>query len=241
MRRIGLTLAVSTWALALMVAAALPAAASNSWGGYHWATTADPFTLKIGDNFSSSWDSYLTQTAWDWTQSSVLDLSVVPGGSSSKRCSATPGRVEVCNGSYGNNGWLGLAQIWLARGTPHITQGTVKVNDYYFSLAKYNNSSEKEHVVCQEVGHTLGLDHQDTSGKSVGTCMDYYKNTTASDTSSISPNQDDYDTLNSIYSHLDTSTTIGQAAPSPHGNSRETVSVSRASDGSTVITFIFWA
>jgi len=27
----------------------------------------------------------------------------------SKQCRATSGRVEVCNGTYGNNGWLGVA------------------------------------------------------------------------------------------------------------------------------------
>ena len=241
MKKLGITFATASVAIILVAAASLPAAASNSWGGYHWARTANPFTLKVGDNFSASWDSYLTQTASDWSKSDVLDLSVVAGGSTSKRCSATLGRVEVCSGSYGNNGWLGIAQIWLAKGTTHITQGTVKVNDYYFNLAKYNNSSEKEHVVCQEVGHTLGLDHQDTSGASLNTCMDYYQNTSSSDTQSTSPNTHDYNELDIIYSHVDSSTTIGQSTTGSPGNSHETVSRSRASDGSTVITFILWA
>ncbi len=65
--------------------------------------------------------------------------------------------------------------------------------------------------MCQEVGHTLGLDHQDTSGISLDTCMDYYRNTSDTDTLSTSPNQHDYDELLAIYSHLDTSTTVGAA------------------------------
>ena len=165
-----------------------------------------------------------------------LNTTVVQGSFGSVRnCAPNTGQVEVCNATYGNNGWLGIAQIWLAKGnTGHITQGTVRVNDFYFNLAKYNTLDEREHVMCQEVGHTLGLDHQSTDGSSQHTCMDY-----SQDPTSTSPNQHDYDELGIIYNHLDTTTTIGQSATSP-GNSHETVSVSRASDGSSVITFILW-
>ncbi len=41
--------------------------ASHSWGGYHWARTANPFTLKLGDNLTSAdWKSHLAQTSSDW-------------------------------------------------------------------------------------------------------------------------------------------------------------------------------
>jgi hypothetical protein len=85
------------------------------------------------------------------------------------------GTVEVCNYNYGDTGWLGLTQIWIYRGGSHIAQGVVELNDYYFSGAggasyQYNNSAEQQHVVCQEVGHTFGLDHRDTSGASLDTC-----------------------------------------------------------------------
>ena len=30
------------------------AVANHSWGNYHWARTANPFTLKLGDNVSGS-------------------------------------------------------------------------------------------------------------------------------------------------------------------------------------------
>ena len=41
--------------------------------------------------------------------------------------------------------------------------------------------------------------------------MDYYHNTSASDAKSTHPNQHDYDELVSIYTPLDSSTTIGSA------------------------------
>ncbi len=235
---------------ALLAVVSAPAAlATHSWGGYHWARTSNPFTVKLGDNMDGTWDPYLKQTSIDWTQSTVLDTTIVPGGSRNKRCSATSGRDEVCNASYGNNGWLGLASIWLSSGTTHITQGTVKVNDTYFSQAAYNNTSEKEHVVCQEVGHTFGLDHQSTDGSSLNTCMDYYHNTSDSDTKSTTPNQHDYDELGIIYTHLDSSTTIGStvgrlpdAVPDwAAASQKESKYVDRLPNGDTLITFVIWA
>jgi len=29
-----------------------------------------------------------------------------------------------------------------------------------------------QHVICQEIGHTFGLDHQDESGISLNSCID---------------------------------------------------------------------
>jgi hypothetical protein len=227
------------------------ASATHSWNGYHWARSANPFTLQLGDNLTTAdWKSHLGQTSSDWSKANVLDTVVVPGQARNKRCRATPGRVEICNGFYGNNGWLGVAQIWLASGTKHITQGTVKANDTYFSQAPYNNAAEKEHVVCQEVGHTLGLDHQDTSGASLNTCMDYYKNTSDTDTKSTTPNQHDYDELATIYAHLDPTSTVGSAAASlpdavpsfaPATRRSHSVYVDQLPNGDTLVTYVIWA
>src|SRR2546425_4681002 len=189
------------------------AAANHSWGGYHWARTANPFTLKLGDNVSGLWDGMLAKASSDWSQSTVLDTTIVPGGAKPRSCRPTSGQVEVCSANYGNTGWLGLAQIWITGGV-HITQGVVKNNDYYFgsSSYQYNNTAEMQHVICQEIGHTFGLDHQSTSGASLNTCMDYYHNTSNTDTKSTHPNTHDYQELGIIYAHLDSFTTIGASA-----------------------------
>ena len=203
--------------LIALVAFPLAASASHSWGGYHWARTSNPFTLKLGDNVSGAWDAMLVTASNDWTQSSVLNTTVVAGGTSPKSCRPTSGRVEVCNANYRNTGWLGVAQIWLSGG--HIAQGTVKNNDYYFgsSSYQYNNTAEMQHVICQEIGHTFGLAHQSEDGSSQNSCMDYYHNTSASDTTSTHPNQHDYAQLETIYAHLDSSTTVG-SMPSAMAN-----------------------
>ncbi|MDQ4041840.1 MAG: hypothetical protein M3141_08845, partial [Actinomycetota bacterium] len=153
---------------------AAPAAASHSWGNYHWARTANPFTVPLGDNVSntaySDWETALRRASSDWSKSSVLDAPVVAGSARNKNCRAVDGTAQVCNGAYGFNGWLGLAQIWLSGS--HIVKATTKVNDSYFNSSSYGATAES-HVMCQEIGHDFGLDHQDESGADFNTCMDY--------------------------------------------------------------------
>jgi len=190
---------------------ALPslAQATHSWGGYHWARTSNPFTLKLGDNLSPNWDQYLATASGDWSQSSVLDTVIVPGQTTQRRCRPTSGRVEVCNSTYGNNGWLGLAQIWVSGS--HITKGAAKMNDTYFNTPTYNTPAWRRLVVCQEIAHAFGLDHQDETfnNLNLGTCMDY-TSSPAGPPSNEHPNAHDYEELGIIYAHLDGFTTINQ-------------------------------
>ena len=219
---IGLALSATAGSFALI------ANANNSWSGYHWARTANPLALKLGNNTSGTWTSLLATVSSDWSKSTVLDTTVVSGGTNGtkgrytpKNCIPTLGRDEICNANYGPTGWLGVAQVWVYS-NGHIAQGTVKNNDYYFgnSTYQYNNEAEKLHVICQEIGHTLGLDHQSTDGSSLDTCMDYYHNINNTDALSTHPNQHDYDELGIIYSHLD-STNTAKAVASSKGNSVE--------------------
>jgi len=196
----------------LVILAAVPTVtlASHSWGGYHWARTSNPFTLKLGDNVTTAWDSYLNTSVSDWSASSVLNLTKVAGSANPKTCKATAGMVQVCNAKYGNNGWLGIAGISITGGT-HITQAYVKLNDTYFNTAQYNTSAWRNMVMCQEIGHTFGLDHQDENfnNANLGTCMDY----TNDPSTNQHPNSHDFAELVTIYSHLDTTTTVGAALP----------------------------
>ena len=247
----------------LVVLVAFPAIllATHSWGGYHWARTTPQFTLKLGDNMTTAdWKSHLAQTSSDWNSGNSAVLTSIVAGSAGKRCRMVAGTTQVCNGTYGNNGWLGLASINITGGT-HITQGSAKMNDTYFNTATYNNPNEREHVVCQEVAHTFGLDHQSTDGSSLNTCMDYFSNTGANAGSTLStkPNQHDFDELNIIYAHLDSTTTVAAlAAPassadevtenpntwgqlvSQSRNGRSSTYERYNSDGSKSITHVYW-
>ncbi|MEQ7124255.1 hypothetical protein ABN034_06990 [Actinopolymorpha sp. B11F2] len=240
-------------ALGLILALPASAGASHSWGNYHWARTQNPFTLALGDNVSSAWDSYLSTASSDWSKSSVLDTRVVAGGARSKNCRPTSGRGEVCNAAYGNNGWLGVAQIWVSGN--HITQGTVKLNDTYFNTSTYNTPAWRNLVMCQEVGHVFGLDHQDENfdNPNLGTCMDY----TSDPASNQHPNAHDYAQLETIYAHLDSTTTVGSSTAGHgrsglHSRAEWGQALHRTADGSEslyardlgqgekVFTFVFW-
>ncbi len=191
----------------VLVLLSLPvtAFASHSWGGYHWARTSNPFTLKVHDNVNATWDSHLNNAVSDWNKSTVLGLAIQNSSISSvKRCTSTSGRIEVCNSTYGQTGWLGIAGISASGG--HITKAYTKLNDTYFNTPTYNTSAWRQMVTCQEVGHDFGLDHQDEAfdNANLGTCMDYTNNPTTN----TAPNQHDYDQIKTIYAHLDNTTTI---------------------------------
>ena len=210
--RFRLLLLVSALSCAAAVIGAAPAAANHAWGSYHWARTSNPFTVPLGDNVTntaySNWEGALGGASTDWTQSSVLDSPVRAGQAGNpKRCAGTNGRIEVCNATYGPNGWLGLASIWTSGS--HIVKATAKMNDTYFDgdQTRYDYDAER-HVMCQEVGHGYGLGHQDESGADLNTCMDYSR-----DLDNPHPNQHDYDQLDSMYGHVDSTNTV-KFAPS---------------------------
>jgi len=194
--------------------------ANHSWGGYHWARTENPVNLQIGSNLTTAaWRTALgsenapSTAIFDWGLSGVLDLRLVAGRAKGN-CKPTVGRIEVCNGSYGNNGWLGIAQIWITGGV-HITQATTKLNDTYFNTPTYNTPAWRQLVVCQEVGHNFGIGHQDENfdNANLNTCMDY----TSNPASNQHPNGHDYDQLDQIYlSHTDGYSTAA-AAKLPNG------------------------
>ena len=70
--------------------------ASHSWGGYHWARTANPFTLKVGNNLTSNWTTQFNTALADWSNSSVMNLTAV-SGTAGRNCKMVAGTVQVCN------------------------------------------------------------------------------------------------------------------------------------------------
>jgi len=256
MRTNKVRLVVMVVMIVMLAAFPLAVSANHSWGGYHWARTANPFTLKVGDNVNSTWDPYLNEAISDWSASSVLDLTKVTGSTTARRCRPTSGRIEVCNASYGSTGWLGIAQIWITGGI-HITQATTKVNDTYFNTATYNTPAWRRLVMCQEIAHDFGLDHQDENfnNENLGSCMDYTSDPDGPP-SNEHPNAHDFAQLESIYAHLDSTTTIssmpaGFANADVHAvenwgekvsdNGHLAIFVRDFGNGFAIITHVFWA
>jgi len=247
------------------------ASATHSWNGYHWARTSNPFALKVGDNVSAVWDPYLNEAIADWSASSVLNLTKVTGSTKPRTCKPKAGQIEACSERYGKTGWLGIAQIWISGS--HITQAITKVNDTYFNTSTYNTPAWRRLVMCQEIAHDFGLDHQDEvfNNANLGSCMDYTNDPdggpggfSATDPSNEHPNAHDFEEIEIIYAHLDSTTTVGQITSGPGkragangvdgqevaewGKSIRTSSDGRSSlfekdlgGGNKVFTFVIWA
>jgi hypothetical protein len=135
-----------------MVLLASPALATHSWSVYHFPsdnltpTVTGGTSLAIVSDVVDDWVNLGTAIQPTYTSSGGGDIKVV-----AKR---------------GNPNWIGLAQIKIDS-AGHILEGKVTLNSAY---ANYNNGNGTaniwKHVLCQEVGHILGLQH---SGED--TCM----------------------------------------------------------------------
>ncbi|PCH62103.1 MAG: hypothetical protein COC19_03340 [SAR86 cluster bacterium] len=191
--------------------------ADHAWGSYHWnISTVDSVLapLQLGDNLTSAaWSNSLLNAETDWNFS-VLQSAVVSGATDAS-CQPTAGRVEVCNGAYGDTGWLGIASVWATRGkNKHITQAVVMLNDSYFDTGAYNSDAWRDFVMCQEVGHAFGLDHQDENfdNANLGTCMDYTSDPDGRLSAGLDnrhPNAHDYEMMGQIYAHLNSTSDDG--------------------------------
>jgi len=205
--------AVFSVAIVTMYFIVVPSAsAHHAWNNYHWARTENNFNLRVVYTLDSSWSGHFLQAIADWNQvptrggttsiqypsavTFIPNQNVLTGG-----CAGEVGRVEVCSGAYGINGWLGLTQIWLADANGHVNQSLMLLNDSYFALPIYDTPEWRQFTVCHELGHTIGLDHADNDfATALGTCMDV--------SSDPVPNQHpythDFEELANIYNHLDT-------------------------------------
>jgi hypothetical protein len=212
-----------------VVGAVGPASANHSWNNYHWARISNPLTLRINMAVTGDWGGYVNTAVGQWNQSAVLAFTADSPKAvsvSRKQCNPIAGQILVCNDTYGQRGWLGIASIWLSSG--HISQGTTKLNDTYFNMSRYNSPAWRAMVTCQEIGHDFGLAHQNEifTNPNTGSCMDYTNDPTGKagtngTLANIAPNQHDYDQLATMYGHLDSSNTSVTAAAATNFGLRE--------------------
>ncbi len=166
-------------------------ASLHRWNGYHWKS--DELSPTVVDKTNASlYDVPAAIAEW-----SALATPITPAMTSAKK-----GDITVREGF--SQDWLGVAQIYLdADG--HITKGLVKMNTQF--LSGYG-AFVADHVLCQEIGHILALDHNNTQ---LDTCMNdcTWATTQAewlaclNEAGSDSPNLHDGEELTAIYNHTD--------------------------------------
>ncbi len=170
-------------AVALVPFGASPAFANHKLGKLHWAaetasTTVVP-TLNDGA-VAASWNPSGVRS--DWAASDQIDFS---------SSSSSNADIIATSGNVGATGYLGVATIYYAPRSGHITHVDIELNEFY-SLT----NDQKQSVYCQELGHGLGLAHLHSRKYSPSTsCM--------SDAFALHPNFHDYAQLQLIYDHAD--------------------------------------
>lgn len=154
------------------------------WNGYHFGhDNLRPVVVNIS--------SYtLDLAAWNIEGSPIFLRATGEGFT-----------ITVRDGGDAGSGWLGLASVWVdANG--HILRAEVTMNTAL--LARYG-PRVAAHVLAQELGHLMGLDHQrgaddsamdDCQGRGSGwlACLDSVEGMT--------PNAHDFEQLRQIYEHV---------------------------------------
>jgi hypothetical protein len=177
--------------LALLGLVPASAQANHRWGKYHWARPDTSTTVDLvysEGSGVSNWSSSSVRSDWNNFAPLVNGVKAVHISTGSSGVDVT-----VSAGNYGNNGWVGLAQIAIGSGN-HIVSGQIKLNTYY-SIT----SDQRRSTYCMEAGHIFGLDHNNPGrrgGLPDNTCMNDYA-------WYVSPNSHDTEELAIIYNHGD--------------------------------------
>lgn len=126
--------------------------ANNQWFIWHWGKK----TVSVTTAANGNWGTIISSEFTDWEAGTCVEFT---GG----------GEITGYANFYGFTGWLGLARLLdYDSSTGEIFRADAHMNRSYLDGSSYDETDDR-HVTCQEIGHTLGLDHR--KGPRKQTCM----------------------------------------------------------------------
>jgi len=164
-----------------------------------WANNGTGLAITVMNSCDESWTPIFNVYihAWDNGTPDALTLTT-ENHPHDPECEAHIGRINVCNGDYGNTDWQGVARTF-RRATGFVLSSTAMLNDYHLKEASL---AQRLYTMCHEQGHAYGLDHTDENHYNVdlGECMDY----TAKYSNNLMPGQVNFDRLYHLYGSVNT-------------------------------------
>jgi hypothetical protein len=191
-------------AIAVALVGAGVAGATQTGNGYRWprASLDQPATVAIHPDtrLSAAWLGYVKQAADAWNAGQT-NLRITIG--SSATCSASYGGGGICvwEVNQPSSWWWGT---WFGGGYTYggivmLTTAYVELNDARVNPADPAQAFRARYITCHELGEAIGLhDHSDTNdppSSYAPTCL-----TNDASKAQDHPSQEDYDTLQAIYS-----------------------------------------
>lgn len=154
----------------------------HSWNNYH---LADSDTAPVVVNRSSYTPDL---PSWNELQTPIM-----------LRRQGDGFQIVVEDGGDANSGWLGLATVRVST-DGHIQKATVTMNTTL--LARYS-TRVSDHVLCQELGHLLGLGHHEDPQSCMDDCSKAANWMGCLDSEAgTTPSAHDAEQLRVIYSHV---------------------------------------
>eukprot|EP00339_Tiarina_fusa_P027688 CAMPEP_0117021000 /NCGR_PEP_ID=MMETSP0472-20121206/15892_1 /TAXON_ID=693140 ORGANISM="Tiarina fusus, Strain LIS" /NCGR_SAMPLE_ID=MMETSP0472 /ASSEMBLY_ACC=CAM_ASM_000603 /LENGTH=330 /DNA_ID=CAMNT_0004726355 /DNA_START=118 /DNA_END=1110 /DNA_ORIENTATION=+ len=176
-----------------------------------WKTSGQGgLELELLNALDDSWQGEFAVAVTDWEEGDPDSLTLTTKKVNvDYACKPVDGVMKVCNGNYGNSGWLGINEIVSQVSNGRILSSVAKMNEYYLLNA---DEYERQFTMCHELGHGFGLPHTDESFTNVdlGNCMDY----TNTPKNNLHPDSSNYNRLASLYGTVSNRRTLRERVSS---------------------------
>mmetsp|Transcript_32771 Transcript_32771/g.54929 ORF Transcript_32771/g.54929 Transcript_32771/m.54929 type:complete len:361 (-) Transcript_32771:242-1324(-) len=155
--------------------------------------------LEMLNALDDTWQSEYAEAVNDWDNCNPDALTLTTQQVAvDNACTQVDGVMKVCNGNYGETGWLGINEILKTVPNQIIQSSVAKMNEYYLNNAGYE---ERLYTMCHEIGHGFGLPHTDENfmNADLGNCLDY----TNSPRNNLRPGEYNCNRLKTMYGTVD--------------------------------------